>query len=65
MMFLKTIFEALQDISKGINSSEPIDYVISSVIYLLFFGTFFFLIQKYKLKNMSNDLEINEIGKAE
>ncbi|WP_175622244.1 hypothetical protein [Chryseobacterium schmidteae] len=63
IMLLKTIFEALSDERKFVNGAEPIDYVISSITYLLFFGTIFFLIQKYKFKNTSDDLEINEIGK--
>lgn len=63
ILLLKTIFEALSDERKFVNGAEPIDYVISSITYLLFFGTIFFLIQKYKFKNTSDDLEINEIGK--
>ncbi|VXB60625.1 MULTISPECIES: hypothetical protein [Chryseobacterium] len=65
IMFLKTIIEAISDERKGINGTEPIDYLISSVVYLLFFGTIFFLIQKYKFKNTSDYLEIDEIGKLE
>lgn len=65
IMFLKTIFEILSDEQKVVNGNEPIDYVISSVVYLLFFGTVFLLVQKYKFKNTPNNLEIDEIGKQE
>ncbi len=63
VIFFKTIFEALSDSKNFTNGAQPADYIISSVVYLLFFGSIFILIQKYKFKNIANDLEIDEIGK--
>lgn len=63
IMFLKTIIEALGDEKNLTKGVEPMDYIISSIVYSLFFGIVFFIVQKYKFKNISNDLEIDEIGK--
>lgn len=63
IMFLKTIIEALDDEKNLTKGVEPMDYIISSIVYSLFFGIVFFIVQKHKFKNISNDLEIDEIEK--
>ena len=60
-MFVKTIIEAIIDYKDFKANPEPLDYIILSIVYFLFFGLVFLLVQKYKFKNTS-DLEINEIG---
>lgn len=62
-MHLKVIVEILVNDKHFDSNAKPIDYIISSVLYLLFFGLIFITIQKYKFKNISNNLEIDEIGK--
>lgn len=61
--FLQIIFKArsYKGIIKEGHTSE--DYMISSVIYLVIFGIWLVLIQKYKFRDSQVDLQIEEIGK--
>ncbi|MDN5478897.1 MAG: hypothetical protein L0G39_18385 [Chryseobacterium sp.] len=61
--FLKIIFEAVfykQKLQEGLSSE---DYIISSAIYLLFFGIWLIVVRYYRFIDSKVDLQIENIGK--
>ncbi|PQA95094.1 hypothetical protein B0A69_06490 [Chryseobacterium shigense] len=61
--FLKIILEAVfykKQMQKGLS---PEDYIISSAIYLLFFGIWLILVRHFRYIDNKLDLQIENIGK--